>query len=58
VEEPYGALLAKVRHDLDEAEAALKRLDDDSYGRCERCGWQLDAELEASPITRHCAGCR
>jgi RNA polymerase-binding transcription factor DksA len=33
-----SALVAEARHQLDEVEAALGRLDDGSYGTCEACG--------------------
>jgi RNA polymerase-binding protein DksA len=36
-------------------DAALKRLDDGTYGRCERCGEQIEAErLEALPWATLC----
>jgi RNA polymerase-binding transcription factor DksA len=40
---------------LDEIEAALKRLGTDAVGRCETCGKVIqDARLEAIPWTRFC----
>jgi hypothetical protein len=43
--------------ELEGVEAALARLDDDSYGRCEVCGAAIDADLMAAePLTRRCAG--
>jgi len=36
-------------------DAALKRIDDGTYGRCERCGEQIEAErLEALPWATLC----
>jgi RNA polymerase-binding transcription factor DksA len=38
---------------------ALIRLEDGTYGACERCGAGIPAErLEAIPYARHCVGCR
>ena len=41
-------------------EAALKRIDDGSYGICPQCGESIsEARLEAvphAPLCRHCAG--
>jgi RNA polymerase-binding transcription factor DksA len=49
-------LLDEISADLAEVQAALDRLDDGAYGRCERCGGVIDAaELEASPTARFCA---
>ncbi|MDP8969467.1 MAG: TraR/DksA C4-type zinc finger protein [Actinomycetota bacterium] len=40
---------------LAEVEAALRRLDDGTYGRCEVCGKPIaDERLEAVPATRFC----
>jgi RNA polymerase-binding transcription factor DksA len=42
--------------DLRAVEAALGRLDAGSFGRCEVCGGDIDAEvLSAAPLTRACA---
>lgn len=41
---------------LQDIDAALERLDEGAYGRCERCGKQIsDERLEAEPATRYCA---
>lgn len=41
--------------ELAEVEAALERLDEGTYGRCEACGRPIPAErLEARPATRFC----
>lgn len=38
--------------------AALQRLDDGTYGRCERCGREIaPARLVALPWARHCLAC-
>jgi DnaK suppressor protein len=41
--------------ELDEVEAALERLEQGTYGRCEVCGGEIgDDRLEAMPQTRYC----
>lgn len=38
-----------------EIEAALRRLDEGTYGKCEECGNPItDARLEAMPAARYC----
>ncbi|HWH31175.1 MAG TPA: TraR/DksA C4-type zinc finger protein [Egibacteraceae bacterium] len=40
---------------LEEVEAALRRLDDGSYGRCAVCGADIgEARLQVRPQTRYC----
>ena len=42
-----------------EVVAALKRIEDGSYGLCERCGQPIPAErLEALPTARLCVTCK
>ncbi|MGD0809847.1 MAG: TraR/DksA C4-type zinc finger protein [Acidimicrobiales bacterium] len=54
----YGPVLAKVREELDEVEAAMKRVEDGTYGRCAACGETLSAqELDAFPLARLCRTC-
>lgn len=56
--ERYGPALAQVREELDEVEAAMKRLEEGSYGRCEACGSTITAEhLDALPLARRCPSC-
>src|SRR5438876_1125422 len=39
--------------------SALQRIDDGSFGNCERCGETIgDKRLEALPFARHCIGCQ
>jgi DnaK suppressor protein len=39
--------------------AALGRIDDGSFGACERCGETIgDKRLEALPFARHCIDCQ
>jgi RNA polymerase-binding transcription factor DksA len=48
-------LAASLSEQLRETEAALARMDDGSYGRCEVCGEPIaPARLEAMPATRFC----
>lgn len=57
-QEVNSALLENQQYLLDEAVAALRRLEDGTYGRCEGCGQQIaDARLEAIPYTRLCQPC-
>ena len=53
-----GALARQAREHLAEIDAALARLADGSYGRCESCGAPIGEErLEARPTARLCIGC-
>lgn len=52
------ALAGKLRDALAEVEAAIGRLEDGTYGRCERCGKPISsARLEAKPAARRCIDC-
>jgi RNA polymerase-binding transcription factor DksA len=47
--------LEQVAEDLAAVDAALSRLDDDTYGRCTVCGEEIsDARLASSPATADC----
>jgi hypothetical protein len=49
-------LLTAVRHDLDDVESALAKLEEGTYGLCESCGEPLGEErLSSSPAERFCA---
>ena len=51
-------LLDAAREHVAEISAALARLDDGTYGVCERCGKAIaKARLEARPIARLCIDC-
>ncbi len=44
---------------LDQVEAALRRMNDGTYGTCERCGREIDfARLKAQPYATFCIGCQ
>ena len=48
-------LASELREALDEVDAALKRLQDGTYGVCEVCGKPIgEARLEAKPAARLC----
>ena len=52
------ALASELRDTLEEVEAAIGRLADGTYGRCEVCGEQIPAaRLEAMPVARRCIAC-
>jgi RNA polymerase-binding transcription factor DksA len=56
--EQLAALRARAQHQLLELDAALERLANAGYGRCESCGQPIgDARLEALPATRVCVNC-
>ena len=56
--EHAAALIRQARQRLAEIDAAMLRLDDGSFGRCERCGQPIGAErLAARPTTTTCITC-
>lgn len=53
-----ATLLENEEYLANEVRAALKRLDDGTFGRCESCGKPIsEARLEALPYTRYCIKC-
>lgn len=53
-----GALVAQAREHLAEIDRAVARVDDATYGTCERCGDPIPpGRLEARPTARRCVGC-
>ncbi|TQF74752.1 dksa/trar family transcriptional regulator [Rhodococcus spelaei] len=51
-------LLDDARRELDELTAAERRLEDGSYGVCEKCGRPIGTErLDALPAARRCIDC-
>lgn len=52
--------LSTLEHEqLQQIEAALERLDDGTYGRCEQCGQTINPErLEALPYATLCITCQ
>jgi DnaK suppressor protein len=56
--EQLAALRAHAQEHLTQVDAALVRLRNDRYGRCELCGRTIaKARLEALPATRLCVAC-
>ncbi len=50
------ALGAEAKKELKELKSALKRIEDGSYGKCEKCGILIEAgRLKAFPASRFCA---
>jgi RNA polymerase-binding protein DksA len=46
------------QHLMEEIDAALARIEDGTFGRCERCGKAISKqELRALPYSRHCVPC-
>jgi DnaK suppressor protein len=53
-----AALLEQARRTREDLEYSLVRLEEGSYGVCERCGGPIGAErLEARPNARTCIAC-
>jgi len=53
-----GALAAELNEALEEVEAAIVRLNEGAYGRCEVCQQPIpEARLEAMPAARRCISC-
>jgi RNA polymerase-binding transcription factor DksA len=47
------------KHELDELEAARRRLEAGRFGACEDCGGSIPlARLRAQPAARHCLPCQ
>jgi len=58
MQELSATLLENENYIFDEVVAALKRLDDGTFGRCQECGEGVAAErLEALPYTPFCVRC-
>lgn len=50
--------LASERDLLEQIDSALDRLDEGTYGQCQRCGKDIEAaRLDAIPYTPFCAAC-
>jgi RNA polymerase-binding transcription factor DksA len=51
--------LAAAKQAVDDIQAALSRMADGTYGRCQQCGRRITADrLRASPTARWCAACQ
>jgi DnaK suppressor protein len=52
------AVAGKLKATLDDVEAALAKIDNGTYGTCEKCGNAIaPARLEAMPAARTCIEC-
>ena len=52
------SLLGSEKDALDQIEAAIERIEDGSYGRCEECGGKIPkSRLEAIPYAALCVQC-
>ena len=52
------SLLGSEKNALDQIEAAIKRVEDGMYGRCETCGMKIrKPRLEAIPYAAQCVQC-
>jgi DnaK suppressor protein len=53
------ALIDRLRSQLRDVERALRKIEDGSYGLCERCGQPISPErLEALPYSTLCVTCK
>ncbi len=53
-----AALVSQAREHLTQIDAAMARLAEGSYGRCEDCGQLIGAaRLAARPVATRCIGC-
>ena len=51
-------LMGNEKEVLEQIEAALKRIEDGSYGKCEECGRNIaKARLQAMPYAALCVSC-
>jgi RNA polymerase-binding transcription factor DksA len=58
MQEMNETLLENERYVVSEISAALRRIEEGSFGICENCETQIpDARIEAMPYTRHCVAC-
>jgi RNA polymerase-binding transcription factor DksA len=58
LQELNATLLENQQSIQDEVLEALRRIDEGTYGTCERCGEKiLEERLELLPYTRYCARC-
>lgn len=57
-EAAHEPLSATVRRELAEIDAALSRISEGRYGRCQSCGGPMGLQrLRALPEARYCIGC-
>jgi len=57
-QEMSASLLTNSRQLQSEVAAALDRVEQDTFGKCEQCGGDIgEGRLEAVPYTRYCVSC-
>ena len=57
-DETVVALLDQLRSEVRQAHAALKRIEDGTYGTCAGCGNAInEARLDSLPTASHCIKC-
>jgi DnaK suppressor protein len=53
------ALTKQERKELADIQNALEKLDEDTYGKCERCSREInELRLKALPMVRYCISCQ
>jgi RNA polymerase-binding transcription factor DksA len=58
-QERIGTVSDDLRDVLRQIEGALERMDEGTFGVCQRCGKQIDSErLEAFPYVEYCIECQ
>lgn len=58
LQERDATLMANEQYLIEEVRAALRRIDEGTFGRCLKCGaWIAKARLDALPYARHCVKC-
>ena len=52
-------IIDNLKHQLDDVKRALAKIEDDSYGACDKCGNEIgDARLEFRPESIYCVDCK
>ena len=52
-------IVETLKHQLDDVDAAVAKLDDGSYGTCQSCGNEIGAaRMEARPVSLLCVDCK
>lgn len=52
-------IVETLKHQLDDVNAAVTKLDDGSYGMCRSCGEEIGAaRMEARPSSLYCVDCK
>lgn len=52
-------IVETLKHQLDDVDAAVSKLDDGTYGTCHSCGKEIGtARMEARPTSLYCVDCK